>query len=207
MTSKYLRSGGKDVLVNKQVTLTQTDIVFSHAPLDLANPNTIRLIEVLPPLVADSTIRCKLTHATTDAQYSCLSYVWGAEDADHTIFVNDLPFKVRKNLWEFLSKASGRSTSDQSVETGNINDDWSIRTAIQALWVDALCIDQKNTSERNHQVQQMGEIYRRSQRTVAWLGNDSLTNSFFGRCCDVKHILQERLLAKSMDHTRTSTRD
>jgi hypothetical protein len=180
MTSKYLRSGGKDVLVNKQMTLTQTDTIFSHAPLDLANPNTIRLIEVLPPLVADSTIRCKLTHATTDAQYSCLSYVWGAEDADHTIFVNDLPFKVRKNLWEFLSKASGRFTSDQSAETGNINDDWSIRTAIQALWVDALCIDQKNTSERNHQVQQMGEIYRRSQRTVAWLGNDSLTNSFLG---------------------------
>jgi hypothetical protein len=180
MTFKYLRSDGIDVLVNKQATLTQTDTVFSHAPLDLANPNTIRLIEVLPPLAADGTIQCRLTHTTTDAQYSCLSYVWGAEDADHTILINNLPFKVRKNLWEFLSKASGRSTSNQSVETSNINDDWSIRTAIQALWVDALCIDQENTSERNHQVQQMGDIYRRSQRTIAWLGNDSLTDSFLG---------------------------
>jgi hypothetical protein len=160
--------------------MTQANAVFSHAPLDLTNSNAIRLIEILSPQAEDGTIRCKLTHATTNTQYSCLSYVWGAEDADHAIYINELPFKVRNNLWEFLSKASGRATSDRLVETGDINDDLSIRTATQALWVDALCIDQENTSERNHQVQQMGDIYRRSQRTVAWLGNDSLADTFLG---------------------------
>jgi hypothetical protein len=38
------------------------------------------------------------------------------------------------------------------------------------LWIDAICIDQQNVGERNHQVSQMGEIYSNAQRVVIWLG-------------------------------------
>jgi hypothetical protein len=154
--------------------MAQTETVFSHAPLDLAKPDTIRLIEVLPRLLEDGTVQCRLTHATTDARYSCLSYVWGPEDVEYTIYINDLPFKVRKNLFRFLLKAS----SNLPVRTGGFPENVSLRAARKALWVDALCIDQQNTSERNHQVQQMGQIYMRSQRTIAWLGDEALYRSF-----------------------------
>jgi hypothetical protein len=38
------------------------------------------------------------------------------------------------------------------------------------LWVDALCINQEDTTERNHQVMQMGAIYEKAKRVVVWLG-------------------------------------
>lgn len=37
-------------------------------------------------------------------------------------------------------------------------------------WVDALCIDQQNDAERGHQVNFMGDIYRRADCVLAWLG-------------------------------------
>lgn len=38
------------------------------------------------------------------------------------------------------------------------------------FWIDALCIDQENLAERNHQVTQMGKIYASAYRVVSWLG-------------------------------------
>ncbi|KAH7382002.1 heterokaryon incompatibility protein-domain-containing protein [Cadophora sp. MPI-SDFR-AT-0126] len=40
------------------------------------------------------------------------------------------------------------------------------------LWVDFLCIDQKNILERNHQVLRMYAIYERSSLVTVWLGPD-----------------------------------
>jgi hypothetical protein len=38
------------------------------------------------------------------------------------------------------------------------------------IWIDAICIDQGITPERNHQVAMMGDIYRNAKRVLAWLG-------------------------------------
>jgi hypothetical protein len=38
------------------------------------------------------------------------------------------------------------------------------------LWVDAICVNQKDTKERNEQVALMSFIYTRAQMVVAWLG-------------------------------------
>jgi hypothetical protein len=45
------------------------------------------------------------------------------------------------------------------------------------LWIDALCIDQANTHERQHQVQQMGQIYAKAKEVVVWLGKSVTTES------------------------------
>jgi hypothetical protein len=37
------------------------------------------------------------------------------------------------------------------------------------LWIDALCINQSNALERNHQVQQMGDIYLHAAEVLIWL--------------------------------------
>ncbi|KAK8072942.1 hypothetical protein PG996_006290 [Apiospora saccharicola] len=39
-----------------------------------------------------------------------------------------------------------------------------------SLWVDAICINQKDTDERNAQVQRMGDIYSLAESVTAWLG-------------------------------------
>jgi hypothetical protein len=38
------------------------------------------------------------------------------------------------------------------------------------LWIDGLCINQNDHREKEVQVQLMTKIYRRAQRTVAWMG-------------------------------------
>jgi hypothetical protein len=38
------------------------------------------------------------------------------------------------------------------------------------IWIDAICIDQTNVSERNHQVSMMGQIYRNAREVYMWLG-------------------------------------
>ena len=41
------------------------------------------------------------------------------------------------------------------------------------IWVDAICINQKDLAERRSQVLLMGEIYKRAESVIVWLG-DSL---------------------------------
>ena len=40
------------------------------------------------------------------------------------------------------------------------------------FWIDAICIQQSDVSERNHQVRMMGLIYKRAAFVLAWLGMD-----------------------------------
>lgn len=49
---------------------------------------------------------------------------------------------------------------------------YSTRLFDTLIWIDALSIDQRNVEERNHQVQQMGEIYSNAAEVIAWLGDD-----------------------------------
>jgi hypothetical protein len=48
---------------------------------------------------------------------------------------------------------------------------------LNALWADAVCINQRDTSgEREHQVQLMGSIYATAALTISWLGPASETS-------------------------------
>lgn len=47
----------------------------------------------------------------------------------------------------------------------------------RVLWIDALCINQKDVTERGHQVGIMHEIYRNTQKNLIWLGHDDGTTA------------------------------
>jgi hypothetical protein len=127
---------------------------FEHTALDTTS-NPIRLSRILPNLSNTGLIQCELWHATTHAEYTCLSYVWGAEANQETIRINGKRLFCRRNLREFLSVA--RITHNSGPK---------------AFWIDAICIKQVSISERNHQVHQMGDIYARATDVVVWLGRD-----------------------------------
>ncbi|UPX20767.1 uncharacterized protein EKO05_0010988 [Ascochyta rabiei] len=172
---------------------------FRHASIDQGT-KSIRLLRINEELSGKGLIQCSMIHATTSATYMCLSYVWDFSSqpepepephcevkpsyfdqgfgysspgtlhhnfsylslkGDHdshrprlrVILIDDCPFLVLQNLFEFLCMAR-EGTFDLSTP----------------LWIDALCIDQTNLSERNHQVAQMGEIYSSAKSVHAWLG-------------------------------------
>jgi hypothetical protein len=104
---------------------------LKHQPLNHSEVS-IRVLEILPEH-AEGTVKCEIYHATIDARYVCLSYVWGSPYSQHRILVNDAAFYVRSNLWEVLRVTC---TKYQDV----------------TFWVDAISIDQTSPAERNHQV-------------------------------------------------------
>jgi hypothetical protein len=39
-------------------------------------------------------------------------------------------------------------------------------------WIDALCMDQSNIPERNEQVERMGDVFRKADGVIVWLGKE-----------------------------------
>jgi hypothetical protein len=133
--------------------------LFEYAPLD-HNKSSIRLIQVLPDL-CDGFIQCRVRHSHIEDEYTCLSYEWGLDEQIISVLMDGKHTYVRQNLWDFLSIAARKP---------NWHRKW--------FWIDALCIDQSNLKERNHQVQQMGSVYSRATEVVAWFGMDSQIESY-----------------------------
>ena len=132
------------------------DIFFKHQPLDLSKP-TIRLVHLLPLPSPNGHIQCSISHATIGSTYTCLSYCWGDPNPSCLIEIDDKAFAIGHNLFDFLAAARRTAACDDSLATG-------------PYWIDALCIDQSNVSERNHQVRQMGTIYAQAVQVHVWLG-------------------------------------
>lgn len=43
----------------------------------------------------------------------------------------------------------------------------------RVLWIDAMCINQKDIDERNRQVWLMGQVYSKAKAVIIWLGPQS----------------------------------
>lgn len=161
---------------------------FHHSPLD-HSISSIRLVVISRHLSEEGLIQCTMSHATTDVSYWCLSYMWsysplllhphGSKTSETrgnvdsaTVLINGQCFLVLENLRDFLHMAHRAGT--RSPATFDL---------VMPLWIDALCIDQSNVAERNHQVAQMGAIYSRAVSVHVWLGKMSDELVYLDREC------------------------
>lgn len=114
--------------------------------------NEIRLVKLLPGQWSDK-ICCQLYHTplANRPSYKALSYAWGSPRATRPILVNGHQHSVTVNL-ECALRRLRRTDSDL------------------ILWVDALCINQKNDSERTEQVNLMHDIFAFTEEVVVYLG-------------------------------------
>jgi hypothetical protein len=150
---------------------------YQYTPLSDAN-SCIRLLE-LQAGQGRNVIVCKLEEiALSDAsnkKYESLSYVWGSPGQPRLIQVEGMSFEVGVNLHCALK---------------------NLRLADQPrfLWVDAICIDQFSTTERNHQVPLMCEIYQNAVCTVCFLG--PANNSTRDMLKMLEELAQERRTLK-----------
>ena len=130
---------------------------FIYEPLDLSQP-TIRVLQILPGRSTDP-IMCTLKQVRREEDgYVCLSYMWGDDSNCRSILVNCRRLQVRANLYAFLRLARKLKIRD-----------W--------LWIDAISINQSasDAKERNHQVQQMAEIYRAAKHVLVYPGHIDAT--------------------------------
>lgn len=139
-----------------------------YTPLDTRHPE-IRLIQLLPGSEGEP-IECSLTvHWLSNApRYGAVSYVWGDPEQTARILVGGRQQEVTMNLYAFLKHFRNA-------------------TEVRVLWIDALCINQDNTLEKNHQVGIMGEIYKRCHVVLVWLG----TGAEIKNSTQAFHMLRE----------------
>lgn len=95
--------------------------------------------------------------------------MWGDPTPEHTIYINGRTRTISKNLRDFLHQArlsQARLTRARLTRARLI---W----ATEYFWIDSICLDQDDHSERNEQVQRMGDIYSQAHHVVSWLGKNS----------------------------------
>ncbi|EHK27153.1 uncharacterized protein TRIVIDRAFT_138489, partial [Trichoderma virens Gv29-8] len=117
----------------------------------------IRLFELYPS-INGSDIKGSFHYVELSAnlEYVALSYTWGDEATYGEIQVDDgMNIPIRENLWQFLRLQSS-SLSESKF-----------------YWIDAICINQSDVNERNHQVGLMRQIYTNATAVYVWLGCES----------------------------------
>lgn len=135
--------------------MEQSVNTYNYSPLN-AELRHIRLISLRPGAFKDP-IQCRLMHVLLDEspEYEALSYVWGNPQVTRLVRIEREAFQVTANLESALRY---------------------IRLADRPrkLWVDAICINQKDKSERNNQVSLMKEVYHAASSVIVWLGVEDL---------------------------------
>ncbi|KAI7778427.1 hypothetical protein LA080_002125 [Diaporthe eres] len=123
----------------------------------LSHPDSIRVLTVFECDSEDDDIEChlaetRLSDSNDEGEgYTAISYAWGDIKFTHEIWLGDQRLLIGANLAAALRHLRRRDTP--------------IR-----LWVDAVCINQGDITEKNHQVQQMRNIFSAASETIIWLG-------------------------------------
>lgn len=125
----------------------------------------IRIL-IIQPGSHDDPIRCNLKEIPLDeaeCQYEGISYAWGNKTDFCDIICDGKKLTIRANLGDAL-RAFRRAADPRAV------------------WADAICINQKDHTEKGYQVRRMGEIYQKASRVLCWLGRDyqGIAESCFG---------------------------
>lgn len=124
-------------------------------------------------------------------------FAWGDQSQTRPILLNDAVFHVGRNL----EAALRRLARHPDYADGGLK-----------LWVDAICINQRDLGERSRQVRRMGDIFSRALIVTIWLGELSDTTdgmaelqTLVSRCRDdsttkdaVEEALRDRELSSAL---------
>lgn len=108
---------------------------------------------------ANDILRCEIDHVDIedDLTYEAVSYVWGTTENMPCIQIScvhgDSELEIPANLRGALRRFRHPSL-------------------MRTLWVDSICINQKDDNEHSQQVRLMGQIYRKASTVLIWLGGN-----------------------------------
>lgn len=129
----------------------QPSSASTHRPLQ---GNEIRIV-TLHPASFDDPVFCTLDHVALDGprdDYIAISYTWGDPTQTKDINLNGHSYPVTTNLHLALSYLR--------------NEDKPRR-----LWIDSLCINQRDVAERNAQIPRMRDVFAFAAEVHIWLGD------------------------------------
>ena len=138
---------------------------YQYPPL--RNPKSIRLFRLLPGVESDESItgiifevaplekKSPFDESSYDVSYEALSWTWDSEWSAVHVMIQD-------NDHQYLLPVSNNLS--QALTS------LRLETASRTLWIDALCINQANSWELNHQMPMLPSIYANASRCLrmAW---------------------------------------
>ncbi len=146
---------------------------YRYSPL--SERGNIRLLRLMPHKDKKARIQCQLFEYPLQELgegihlYEALSYVWGPEvdqqsennqmpkdsqqtkSSQQSVYIDNYKLSVKENLHAALSSLRGRGME-------------------RIIWIDAICINQKDANEKGHQVSSMAKVYTGANRVIVWLG-------------------------------------
>jgi hypothetical protein len=90
-----------------------------------------------------------------DIDYEALSYCWGEPNSSESVIINGETIPLSNHLCGALHQFCSVQR-----ETG----------VAGKLWIDAICINQRDNAEKSHQVMLMRNIYANAKRVFSWIG-------------------------------------
>ena len=118
-------------------------------------PQRIRVLD-LQPGAAGEPLSCRVVvQGFKDEPYEALSYVWGDPAPVDTIKCIEGDSEGPVPIGANLAKA---------LQTFRLAD------RPRRIWVDAVCINQEDLSERQSQVRMMGRVFGEAEQVLCWLG-------------------------------------
>ena len=123
---------------------------YAYRPLS-SSTDEIRLFEI-DSASSDDEISGRLIHVSLqdNLDFTALSYMWGSPSCYVSIQIcNDSYLRVSPRLHVALRDLR--------------------HLQVQRVWIDAICINQGDALERNHQVSLMASIYSRAIRVLIWI--------------------------------------
>lgn len=126
--------------------------------LPLKTRNSIRLIVLDAAANGQAPLSCSLFQGE-EANYHAISYVWGEQG-----ILSPQPLEMRHE-------------DDISYLRITPNVDTVLRrfrslAEPQYLWLDAICLNQDDDTEKAQQIPRMGDIYQQAEGVYIWLGPD-----------------------------------
>ncbi|KAK5989233.1 Heterokaryon incompatibility 6-like protein [Cladobotryum mycophilum] len=129
----------------------------------LSDQRSIRVIKLHGASNPDDLICFDLITVSLNAPpaYEALSYTWGGQPLDQLVYANGREYHVTGN-----TRAAMRRLRPNKLG------------AFRYLWIDAICINQRDTTEKSSQVQMMDDIFANAERVNIWLGEGNNLSAF-----------------------------
>ncbi|KAF1990125.1 HET-domain-containing protein, partial [Aulographum hederae CBS 113979] len=121
----------------------------------------IRILKLLPSPPSNPNIDCELIETKVDEdnhqRFEALSWCWGTTGETSQI-------RIKQGSSDLISKKTAKPDLVKALHV------LRNRNRPRYLWIDAVCINQANMDEKNHQVEMMAYIYGKATRVCIWLG-------------------------------------
>lgn len=145
--------------------------IYSSYPLP-PHSRSIRILDLIHPRNKSTETgelhgSLRVVSLAESPRFSALSYVWGQDTSlDRTIRCGDHKIPITENCYDALKALE--------EQFGTVS-----------IWVDAICINQGNESERSDQITLMEEIYSWAETVYIWLGKGTPESDSAMNCLSI----------------------